>query len=230
MAQHEHIPQQPEHVSQQELLETFARFAEAIPTHMHTRDPQTGRDILAPITPVELDPAAMIDDVRTATDTPFNEVESIVVSHLAPDYDIHGERGGTMYPEVIAITMHGYYGDIDVSERSISYVIAPNEETGEMNGFVVQNFHNADSYSFADPESNPKDFVYVQPTELLRTIAADLDEYRAFIDEGIAFATPGMNGDVKRTAELRPLDMNDMLLFDSAFEQLAPTPDMPIEA
>lgn len=230
MANYEYPSPQPERVSQQELHDTFALFAAAVPTHVRARDPQTNQDVMAPITPVELDPYAMLDSIRAATDTPFQEIESVVVSHLAPDYDSQGRNGGTIYPETIAVTLHGYYGDIDVAERSISYVIAPDELTGGMNGFAVQHFHEAGSYMFADPLSDPRHFIYTQPTELLRTIAANLDDYQSFIDDRIAYANIGTSEDMKRTAELRPLDTNDLLLFQSAYENLAPALDMPAEA
>lgn len=230
MQNYEHSLNQPEYASQQALHDTFTRFAEAIPTHIHTHDPQTYQYVIAPSTPAELDPYAMLDSIRAATNTPFQEIESVVVSHLAPDYDDQGRNGGTIYPETIAVTLHGYYGDIDVAERSISYVIAPDELTGDMNGFAVQHFHETGSYMFADPLSDPHHFIYTQPTELLRTIAANLDDYQSFIDDRIAYENIGTSEDMKRTAELRPLDTNDLLLFQSAYKNLAPALDMPAEA
>ena len=171
----------------------------------------------------------LLDTIRFATDTPFQTIDSIVASHLPADFDPNERNGGTTYPEIIALTLHGFYGDIVPAERSISYVIAKDPDTAQFTGFALQHFHDADSYMFAKPDEDPRWSVYVQPTELLRTVAANLDAYRSFISDTIA-TTSATDSDTKRVAELRQLDTNDLVLFDTALhEHIVPDPTLSTE-
>lgn len=229
MSYHERPHSQPEYASPDDLHRVFEDYAAALPTTIRTHDPKTREEIITQASPVELSPHDLLEPIRYATDTPFVAIDSIVASHLPADFDISGRNDGTTYPEIVAITMHGYYGESPMAERSISYVIAKDADTHQLTGFALQHFHDADSYMFAAPDNDPRWSVYLQPTEFLRTIAADLNKYKAFISDTITDISVDAS-EIKRTTELRQLDVNDLVLFDSAlYESVAPTPTLSTE-
>lgn len=230
MTNYEHPHTQPEYASPDDLQHVFDTYASVLPATTRIHDPELDKEVIAQSSPIELDPQSnLLDTIRFATDTPFQTIDSIVASHLPADFDPNERNGGMTYPEIIALTLHGFYGDIVPAERSISYVIAKDPDTAQLTGFALQHFHDADSYMFAKPDEDPRWSVYVQPTELLRTVAANLDAYRSFISDTIA-TTSATDSDTKRVAELRQLDTNDLVLFDTALhEHIVPDPTLSTE-
>lgn len=150
--------------------------------------------------------AALTESIRHSSATPFNSIDSMSLDTLPAEYD---PENNTVYPEILSFQIHGFYGDIDANERSLVYTLTHNPVENTYAGFVLQAFHDSESYPLENSHSL---------SEFAHTVAAHYDEYVTTLDhEQFKFST----GDFKRTTELRPLDTSDLDTFAIAATQQA---------
>ena len=139
--------------------------------------------------------------VNESSATPFRAIESLSITSAKAEYDA---TNNTVYPETVTLQVHGWYGDIDANERSLAYTLVHDPIENTYDGFVLQSFHNSDSYPLETQHAM---------VEFARTIAAHTQEYKQTIDH----CQPDFStGDFKRTAELRPMDTTDLDLLAAA--------------
>lgn len=149
---------------------------------------------------------ALTESIQHSTATPFNSIDTAALDTLPAEYD---PENNTMYPKILTLQVHGFYGDIDANERSLVYTLAHDPLENTYSGFVLQAFHDSESYPLESSHSL---------SEFAHTIAAHYDEYMTTLDhEQFKFST----GDFKRTTELRPLDVSDLDTFAIAAAQQA---------
>lgn len=155
----------------------------------------------------ELTPSpTLTESVQHSSATPFNTIDAASLDTLPAEYD---PENNTVYPEILTFQVHGFYGDIDANERSLVYTLAHDPVENTYSGFVLQAFHDSESYPLESSHSL---------SEFAHTVAAHHDEYTTTLDhEQFKFST----GDFKRTTELRALDASDLDTFAIAVAQQA---------
>lgn len=149
--------------------------------------------------------AQIVESFRKSSAIPFNSLDAVSVDLLPAEYD---PENNDVYPETITLQAHGFYGDMDANERSLAYTLAYNPTENTYSGFVLQAFHDSESYPLEVASSLPG---------FARTVAAQYTEYASTIDHD----QPGFStDDFKRTAELRPLDQSDIdMIADVILQQ-----------
>lgn len=180
MSTHEHgvTAFQFENASEKQIQEAFDLLEAAALPH-------------ATLTPNE----SLLNTVRAATATPFEKIEPITLATLDAEYD---KETNTVYPQIVAVQLHGHYGEMMINERSLVYALAHDPVENTYQAFALQAFHDSESYPIE---------VEFSLIEFARTIAAETEKYQS----GVEHEQPAMaSGDYKRTAELRPLDGGDL--------------------
>lgn len=165
---------------------------------LHTRIPEHSN-----LTPTD----ELLDEISHSYMNPLNGLDKISLSKLNAEYDTDTN---TSYPDVITLQAHIFYGEMPLAERTLMYVLAHEQLDDKYSGFVLQAFHDSESYSLEAEHSI---------AEFARTIAAHQDEYTDTVvyDQQHAPVTS-----YRQTAELRPLDEADLELLAIAAQRVVP--------
>lgn len=132
---------------------------------------------------------------------PTIQLDAMTLDAIDAEYD--GDTD-TIYPQTLVLQAHIFYGEMPVAERSLAYVLAHDPVEQTYNGFVLQAFHDAESYPLE---------ISHEIAEFARTVAAHPEQYRDTIDHDQSDITATS---YRQTAELRPLDSVDLDLLAAA--------------